>query len=244
MTEQGSQNQEEPFDNQNPIPELKPETPKNYNAEQEELVHRFFKFIEPYELMWYQDRNIELPTELDERFMRAFEHYHPMFYRFANDLIYGDKVSIYTYLLKLLEFRVYTAKGTLENLPYRTEIRRHYDFVNNEYNNLTLNSKFKLTWNREKANAYLLPILIQALCDENIILESKEEAYKAFQSIFPDEKLSKSNIEGVISSTFSGKQSVRFENALIKLLTTIKKTTIAKLDDYRIKNDMTINENR
>lgn len=244
MTEQGSLNQEEQDkDTEKGNLEFKDSNNATENlAPHLQIALPFLDQVKNY----YHMKNISEKDSLnlDYCLMIAFEHYSEVFYRFADDLNYNEKCIIYKHLVNVFEAKVHTGGGDIDNYDYRMRIRHLYNGISENFRNLSLNSKFKLTWNTELTKAYMLPILIQALCDENYILETKEEAYKAFQSVFQDEKLNGENVRGTIRSAFRGKESTKFENVLNTLLYKIKNSTLEKLDSFRKEKNLNINEDR
>jgi len=231
MIEQGSQNQEEPIDNHNPTPESKPKPPKTYNAEQRRLVHLFFKSIEPYEMQGYKARNVEVPTDLDERFFSAFECYNESFTQFLDKLGYFEKLEIYPYLLEILPKKINGLGGNEIAEWTRKSYKAYYHYFRNEFKQLREDSKFHLSW--DKHNKYFLPLIVDALCDTKIINVPNRIAMDAFQFIFPKEKLKQGNVDSAYRSAFIAEDPKVFINGLDALLDDIRSNLIDKQVERR-----------
>jgi hypothetical protein len=194
--------------------------------------------LEPFELLKYSELGERVPSDLNERFFNAIFRSRESYLLFLSHLHVSDRITLLNYSLKLLANKIDSIAGGVDGTEYKSPYVRYYHFLIEQKKQIKVDSKFYLTW--EKHHKYFLPLIIQALCDKDIIPESEEQVFLAFQSIFPDEKLNRANVDWSVESAFEAKSPAHFKKSLRKLMTEIEDSILKSINDYRIENNLNI----
>lgn len=215
---------------------------KLYPIEVERLALLFFETLKPFELLKYSELGERVPSDLNERFFNAIYRSKESFLLFLSQLEVSDRITLLNHSLKLLANKIDSMAGGVDGTAFKSPYVKYYHFLFEQKKLIKVESKFHLTW--QKHNKYFVPLIIQALCDKDIIPEPKEQVFLAFQSIFPDEKLNGENVRGSIQSAFGAKDSARFKKSLKRLMGDIEDSILKRLLEYRVENNLKIDEDQ